>query len=596
MLREELEPAHGRRKSKEPFYRHWKGQARRAYYDALWAQFRSLPEPIAHDHPAHVEKIHKLFEHTDRHQARWRDLAAIEQLLAQLDTDATAADRAKLIRQCLRYFLSPEDFASLVESHSPGTNGNGSVVDQRLQLRTLISLLHFQFDLRLKRNALRDMLGFWSIVFAAGFLVIGLCFAHRDYQDASRPETVARQLPAGTKTPNQAGAADKAPEKAPSDLLTAAGGGQVTLVWNDQTGNEEGFRIERKVGEEPWAVLDRIPGDTVRYVDTDVTAGNRYSYRVQAVNAKGMSLASNASTAMLRVSGTREAFPVFHFVLLMGALGGFVGMQRRLQQSPAEGHLLSSTMDLESGKLTAGAAPLFGAVFALLMYLVFAAGFLEGEFFPKIYPVAASTPFLPRTGVTSMGEFLLLSHPVSPIDVAKLLVWSFVAGFAERLVPDTLDRIANRADSLPAPRPARAPASGGGAAPGEKPGAVPTPAEAKAATAQLPENEPAATPTGSALILEINPSAGASVPPNVTPVIRFAVPMQDADLMLLQVGEEPVELARTPSEDRLTLTLQPRQPLEPGAYELRVSILFPVDQPEVASETTVPFTVVAATG
>jgi hypothetical protein len=37
---------------------------------------------------------------------------------------------------------------------------------------------------------------------------------------------------------------------------------------------------------------------------------------------------------------------------------------------------------------------------------------------------------------------LLTSQPADAMEAAKLCVWSFVAGFGERLVPNTIDRIA----------------------------------------------------------------------------------------------------------------------------------------------------------
>jgi hypothetical protein len=41
-------------------------------------------------------------------------------------------------------------------------------------------------------------------------------------------------------------------------------------------------------------------------------------------------------------------------------------------------------------------------------------------------------------------EFLIGTGPASGVAYALLIIWSFLAGFAERLVPDTLNRLVQK--------------------------------------------------------------------------------------------------------------------------------------------------------
>jgi hypothetical protein len=71
-----------------------------------------------------------------------------------------------------------------------------------------------------------------------------------------------------------------------------------------------------------------------------------------------------------------------------------------------------------------------------LLFLIFASGNLSGDFFPKfILP-----PPDPKHGVTSEA-FFFGAIPESGKGYALAIVWSFIAGFAERFVPDTIDRL-----------------------------------------------------------------------------------------------------------------------------------------------------------
>ena len=72
-------------------------------------------------------------------------------------------------------------------------------------------------------------------------------------------------------------------------------GPQVSLTWRDNATNETGFVVERCTGAgctnfaQIAAPGPRNNTGNVTYVDTTVTAGNTYLYRVAAVNAAGPS-------------------------------------------------------------------------------------------------------------------------------------------------------------------------------------------------------------------------------------------------------------------------------------------------------------------
>jgi hypothetical protein len=85
------------------------------------------------------------------------------------------------------------------------------------------------------------------------------------------------------------------------------------------------------------------------------------------------------------------------------------------------------------------AKPLLGAEFAVAPHLLFMSGLLSGGLFPalKINGEDAKVQF---------KDFFTGTVTATDANFAKLLVWCFIGGFAERLVPDILDRLANQAN------------------------------------------------------------------------------------------------------------------------------------------------------
>ena len=202
-------------------------------------------------------------------------------------------------------------------------------------------------------------------------------------------------------------------------------------------------------------------------------------------------------------------------VVVSGAMGGFVSALQRIQTPRSEGDSLYNLSLLFHGSKSIFVAPITGAIFATLLYLMFAAGILQGTFFPYIFtpggrydqaagarsgmrrgqnetnsnsntgapaPAAAlperdasadpekpadtaqqssappqdkneadntadqskkPDPTTSRETVKGLNvfDFLARSGPGTGKDYALLIIWCFIAGFAERFVPDALDRL-----------------------------------------------------------------------------------------------------------------------------------------------------------
>ena len=205
-------------------------------------------------------------------------------------------------------------------------------------------------------------------------------------------------------------------------------------------------------------------------------------------------------------------------VVLAGVIGGCVSMLQRIQAAPSEGDALFNLAALTNGWRGILLSPVYGGIFASLLFVLFAGNVLNGAVFPSIVtpmrgntlalttapqaspspatanvaksPVASPTssaatpeasaspaatmspapkatpspagspllrvsttigetpatgsPTPPTSRVLQIKDFLKETGPASGVAYALLIIWSFLAGFAERLVPDTLNRLVQK--------------------------------------------------------------------------------------------------------------------------------------------------------
>jgi hypothetical protein len=69
------------------------------------------------------------------------------------------------------------------------------------------------------------------------------------------------------------------------------------LSWSDNSSSEDGFEVERKVGNGGYSRITAPGANATSYTDRNVASGITYTYRVRATNAGGNSLFSNEASA-----------------------------------------------------------------------------------------------------------------------------------------------------------------------------------------------------------------------------------------------------------------------------------------------------------
>lgn len=111
-------------------------------------------------------------------------------------------------------------------------------------------------------------------------------------------------------------------------------------------------------------------------------------------------------------------------------MGGLISSQRRVQSIPNFGESLTDMTNLHFFRSSLTVSAMSGAIFAAILCMLFASGLLKGSLFPAV-DISVHAPFERNVHMTSE-------------DLGRLLIWCFIAGFAERFVPDTLDRLVSR--------------------------------------------------------------------------------------------------------------------------------------------------------
>jgi hypothetical protein len=209
---------------------------------------------------------------------------------------------------------------------------------------------------------------------------------------------------------------------------------------------------------DPAASIPRMRADLLALVDrlnylytatpSKDRIRNRLSFWLSVITVVAVTAIANQLRNALRTQNVTHASHTLLLAALAGLLGGFISVQQRLQSNTAVDPLFKR-LEMSSGFWNIIlVAPISGGIFAVVLYAMFAAGAVTGGVFPVIY-AGPDGHGMPQA--MDLHTFLASAGPASGSDLAKVVIWSFIAGFAERFVPDVLTRLST-VDTKPPPR------------------------------------------------------------------------------------------------------------------------------------------------
>lgn len=116
-------------------------------------------------------------------------------------------------------------------------------------------------------------------------------------------------------------------------------------------------------------------------------------------------------------------------VLLCGAIGGFISVQRRLKNLDPDDLLL-----LARSWVYVLLSPLVGGILASLLFFLFISGLLDGDLFPEF----STNPAQSETNIGLLSLFSVYGKEYS--DYAKIIFWCFLAGYSESFVTNIISQ------------------------------------------------------------------------------------------------------------------------------------------------------------
>lgn len=174
--------------------------------------------------------------------------------------------------------------------------------------------------------------------------------------------------------------------------------------------------------------------------ETKIIGAYKEMLKAQFFGTVGLMIAIIA-ILLIGYFSTDKSPPLLLLVMLAGMLGAYFSALTRLYRVDEAGAaLITPTVRALGGwymAMYSAVPPIVGAIAAVVLYLLFVSDLVKGDMFPNIECVGSEY-------CRSISELMKNYWPETPSDYGKALVWSFIAGFSERFVPDLLQSLVKK--------------------------------------------------------------------------------------------------------------------------------------------------------
>lgn len=209
--------------------------------------------------------------------------------------------------------------------------------------------------------------------------------------------------------------------------------------------------VQQKVVEHYKEYLSEVRADAEDLLSAThwwYTNSNYREERIQRVKQKLIFLLFIFLIALIPISLSRVAMPstMLATVALMGMMGAIFSIARRILpvsiQDITQSDPIIRATQFDHGGTGIVLSIYTGGISAVVLYILMGTGLnkIGGDLMPTL----ASTCLLHNNELPSLNDFFDSLMPSDTASFAKVLCWSFLAGFAEKFVPDILDRMAKK--------------------------------------------------------------------------------------------------------------------------------------------------------